>query len=583
VVYRTTLPERGALAGFFGDAKASGADQTHLSNPGGLATDGAGRLFIADTGNNRVLAVREKDGGFVGSFEVPAPNWVGVSQKSGAVFVASSGQLLKFSAPLGRAADAAWAAPKELSRTALPASTAKPGDGFAWCFALDSASEPAVVWAGRNRGEPALFRSTEAGDKLGDFEPAKCRRSRELWNVTVSTDRREVACKDGGEPWGGGKLLIMDEASGKIRSPQLAFLRAGNLHRIGPQGRIYALNNHTNGFYRFDRDGKKLPFPAGTKEGTMAVRPSGTTCWERDFCVDRAGNIYVRQQPAVDAVYHGRHQVDEYDADGKFKRTVINVVTDGSLGPKVDLRGNLYMAECIKPPGVPYPELFKDKLPTAPWHRGNGVQQYTWMYGSIVKFGPQGGSFWYPIIGKSDVYDQTAREKMPKNLSKQPFASDNFGKMIDKPGELEGAEWFRFGCSYLLDMCLGGGNWTCHCTATDFDVDDFGRTFHPDQGRFRVVVLDTAGNEITAFGGYGNQDSCGPDSYVLDPEGKFLRPRKKDDPATLASPLAGPEIALAWNVGLSVSDRYAYLADALNRRVLRARLGYAAEARADVP
>jgi len=583
VVYRTGLPERGPLAAFFGDEKTPGADQAHLANPCGLATDGAGRLFIADAGNNRVVAVREKDRGFLGSFDVPAPAWVGVSQRTGTVYVASAGQLLKFSAPLERAAEAPWTAPKELGRAALPSAPAKSGDGLRWYFALDAESEPAVIWAGRDRGDPALFRCAEAAGKLGDFEPAKCRRSRELWNVTVSQDRREVACKDGGEPWNGGKLLVMNEETGKIRQPQLTFLRAGNLHRIGPNGQIYALNNHTNGLYRFDRDGKRLPFESGTKEGTLPVRPSGTTCWERDFCVDRSGNIYVRQQPAVDAVYHGRHQVDEYGPDGKLKRTVIQVVTDGSLGPKVDLRGNIYMAECIKPPGVPFPELFKGKLPMAAWHRGNGEQQYTWMYGSIAKFGPQGGSFWFPIIGKSDVYDQTAREKMPKGLSKQPFASENFGKMVDKPGELEGAEWFRFGCSYLLDMGLGGGNWTCHCTATDFDVDDFGRVFHPDQGRFRAVVLDTNGNEITSFGGYGNQDSCGPDSYVLDPDGKFLRPRRKDDPPTLVSPLAGPEIAIGWNVGLGVSDRYVYLADALNRRVLRVRLTYELEAQANVP
>ena len=148
---------------------------------------------------------------------------------------------------------------------------------------------------------------------------------------------------------------------------------------------------------------------------------------------------------------------------------------------------------------------------------------------------------------------------------------------------LQGAMWWKPGFSPVGDLGAGGHAGRCHCTGSDFDVDDFGRVFAPDTGRFRVGVLDTNGNEITSFGGYGNQDSCGPDSYVLDPDGKFLRPRRKDDPPTLVSPLAGPEIAIGWNVGLGVSDRYAYLADALNRRVLRVRLAYELEAQANVP
>jgi len=142
--------------------------------------------------------------------------------------------------------------------------------------------------------------------------------------------------------------------------------------------------------------------------------------------------------------------------------------------------------------------------------------------------------------------------------------------------DLQGALWWRYGFAYLLDMA-GRGTDRCHCTATDFDVDDFGRVFYPDQGRFRVEVLDTNGNKILDFGGYGNQDYCGPDSYVPDPEKGVLRPPRKDDPEGLNSPFAEPEIAFNWFVGLAVSDRYIYVADGSNRRVLRCKVGYAAE------
>ena len=128
----------------------------------------------------------------------------------------------------------------------------------------------------------------------------------------------------------------------------------------------------------------------------------------------------------------------------------------------------------------------------------------------------------------------------------------------------------------------GGGN-HCHCTGCDFDVDDFGRSFAPDNGRQRVAVIDTNGNTVLHFGAYGNQDYCGPESYVLDPEGKFLRPRKPGDPKDMVSPFAKPEIAFNFIIGLAVTDRHAYVADCANRRVLRVKLGYAAEETVALP
>jgi len=47
-------------------------------------------------------------------------------------------------------------------------------------------------------------------------------------------------------------------------------------------------------------------------------------------------------------------------------------------------------------------------------------------------------------------------------------------------------------------------------------MDDFGRVFYPDMLRYRVGVLATNGNVIVHFGSYGNADSMGPDSPVID-------------------------------------------------------------------
>ena len=117
----------------------------------------------------------------------------------------------------------------------------------------------------------------------------------------------------------------------------------------------------------------------------------------------------------------------------------------------------------------------------------------------------------------------------------------------------------------------------------NFDVDEFGRVFFPDTYLFQTRVIDTAGNALTAIGGYGNAESMGPDSPVIDPKTGKLRPRAASDPADLNSPFAEPDIALAWLVGVGVTDKYAYFGDSMNRRLLRAKLVYAAEETVAVP
>jgi hypothetical protein len=142
--------------------------------------------------------------------------------------------------------------------------------------------------------------------------------------------------------------------------------------------------------------------------------------------------------------------------------------------------------------------------------------------------------------------------------------------------KVTGAEWVHFGISHLPLFY-------CNCENTRFDVDPFGRVWYPDLGRYRVGVLDTNGNPITTFGSYGNAESCGPDSPVVDPKTGKVRARKADDPKDLVSPFAEPEIAFSYLIGVGATDKYAYMGDSLNRRLLRARLVYAAEETCTVP
>ena len=121
------------------------------------------------------------------------------------------------------------------------------------------------------------------------------------------------------------------------------------------------------------------------------------------------------------------------------------------------------------------------------------------------------------------------------------------------------AQWFYGGVGYCgkgvgKPAAMDGGG--CECRNCRFALDYFARSFVPEVGHSSIAVLDTNGNEILTCGRYGNQDS----------------------PTTGES--AG--IPLGWPLSVVASDTHAYVADTVNRRVVKVRLRYAAEESAEV-
>ncbi len=143
--------------------------------------------------------------------------------------------------------------------------------------------------------------------------------------------------------------------------------------------------------------------------------------------------------------------------------------------------------------------------------------------GSILKFGPQGGK---AIKGKNAVLGYE-------------------GVLKVYPGCGPNSEWAAAG--------------SCVCTKPRFDVDRYGRLFIPNAVTFSVSVRDNAGNEIVRFGHYGNFDAQGPES---------------------AEPK--PEIPLGWPTCAGASDKYIYVGDTLNHRVVRVDKVWGAEQIVDV-
>ncbi len=72
---------------------------------------------------------------------------------------------------------------------------------------------------------------------------------------------------------------------------------------------------------------------------------------------------------------------------------------------------------------------------------------------------------------------------------------------------------------------------------------------------------------IATFGKYGNQDS--PSTSSGQAGGKDATVKK-------------PEIPFAWPLTVAVSDTHAYVADTINRRIVKVKLGYKAEETCEV-
>ena len=120
---------------------------------------------------------------------------------------------------------------------------------------------------------------------------------------------------------------------------------------------------------------------------------------------------------------------------------------------------------------------------------------------------------------------------------------------------VKNAEWFYGGVGY------GGQGGSCTCWHARFQLDYFARSFVPELRRFKIAVLDTNGNLILRLGKYGNVD----DGKPLIPHAGIRNPKS----------IGGDEVALshAAYVGIQ-TDRYLYIHDAGNGRILKVKLGY---------
>lgn len=294
---------------------------------------------------------------------------------------------------------------------------------------------------------------------------------------------------------------------------------------VGPRGDIYTWG--TSGSYegpiaRFSRDLKPAPLTSTGKHtyGYLYGR-AGRGASVCGMAVDLQGRLYAT---------FGTNDchVRVYDADGKlvdYPERQKLIERDGKEVP-VAISGVTGYGGSIRMDNAGNIYLLQAGMP-ADYPSPAGFEKdeaYRNAVGTIYKFPPGGG----------EIQTQNGSVKGVK------------GVVARYPGCGPVSRWRAVGA--------------CACTKPRFDVDGFGRLYIPNGITFSVSVRDNADNEIVRLGSYGNFDCQGPGSKE-----------------------SRPEIPLGWPVTAGASDRFIYVGDCLNHRVVRVDKQFAVESTVKVP
>jgi DNA-binding beta-propeller fold protein YncE len=488
----------------------------------GMAVDAQGRIYVCDRVNQRI-GVYDKSGKYLGGTKVEWPDHVALSPKGEELYVTTRRIVNGYKGvnEIKVVKLSGWKDGKVLAELTLPGKNAP-------SVAVDATAEPAVIWLS-NVGEGKI-------DKSG--------RNMKTGGVTRIEDRGGklvVSGKLGGEPvlpeavvkvwadpfsddivvsngWSG--LTRLDGLTGKkkpfpLRGMELCFGPDRNIYVYGQKGWHELVT-------RFDRSFKPAPFTA-TGKNTTTMDSRGKDVYGRfghGWCnkglhVSPRGRIYVYNMYGW-----AKYFVNVWDASGKAEKH--DRVGAGIVGPidaqggglRVDAAGNIYVGLHGAPAGS---TAASDRRRTK---------------GAIVKFPPGGGGYVKAAKGGNNAAKGIA------------WTGSHVGNFVEK-----GMRAYP-----ILAPQVSRG---CVCKEARFDLDGWGRLYIPNGLDYYVTMVDNAGNRIARFGYYANGDSRGGESAVPD-----------------------PKIPLGWPISVSaaqVDKKRIYVADTLNRRVIRVELEFAAE------
>jgi DNA-binding beta-propeller fold protein YncE len=502
-----------------------------------IATDSQGSVYVCD-GAAGMVRKFDPTGKELAAMAVPGAYRVALGGKSGALYVLS----LAAKTPVLARYVACEAGAK-------PAASLEVAGGTPF-IAVDSSGEKPIIWLATNPNEETqytrLLRIEDAGASFKILEDVTRRDSLAapaVDRIVVDPETDDVYINNG---WAQTSRFdgLTGKYNGAVKDGAPVPVSATEV-AISPAGHVFIVKGPSWGgpWERLTRDLKPAPFAETGKAifGTVFSRYGAGYC-SKGSCVGWDGRLYSLHMLSWCLYY-----VTTFDATGKplegpRGRGIVNEKDDskGNLhagitsaivgqlpmrngGVKVDRQGNIYVGVQMLPPDYPRPAGFEK----------DGA--FAGMAGSVLKFAPQGGGM---IAGKKDNEGRNA--------------ADYEGLLKIYPGLAPFSGW-------NLGTC-------CVCRSPRFELDAYGRLVIPNALTASVRVVDNAGNEICAFGRYGNFDA------------QWAKPGAAGGTPSAAS----PEIPLAWPLCAGASEKKIYVGDLVNRRVVRVDKKFVAEETCEV-
>jgi hypothetical protein len=606
-VFRTPLAKPGTPTVFAGRKRKAGKDDVHFNTPIGVACDAAGNVYVADSMNNRIQVLKP-DGTYLGTLPVKRPILLAVHEKSGAVYVLSFFARRKMKLlRLGGLADPAT----KIEGPEIGCMYSDGGSRMARSplLALDQSGDTPRVWVKHFGSRLVLLE--DRGTAFKELPNGDVNRVEKGWRgwgpwehqaqIAADPVREELYIREGGMSFS-DSMIRVDGRTGRVLdrfgrrnsggSTPLGIEQA----RVSWEGRVYLRTGH-NGIWLTEYNPRTkqpdpLPgsVPTGNAKGSQVFKgkpykgihipANGSVRSFQDVmgialngdlyipCGIRAEDIPLLKKAGLD--YPTRKELYRnpfrgsllkvYSPDGTLKCLSALPGLGPSQGVCVGRDGAVYMALECQPLGVKRPEGMA---------KNANVSGASWA--TVVKFNSRHDT--YPIGRINGRWTKDLGGKPTHRWLRGGFKKEKDGA---GPVRIENVAWDYPGFG------LFKGN-SCNCPKSNMSMDGFERLFVPALHTCTVNVLDANGNIVVRIGGYGNADSRGKDSPVIDPETGELRPRRKDDPQDLESPLATPEIGLAHPNFTAVTDEALYVNDRANYRIVRAVLKYQAEVVLELP
>jgi hypothetical protein len=547
-VIRIPYEEDGPSTLFAGNMEqnAFGADNAHFNGAASVACDRAGRVYVADLGNDRIQ-VFDPSGTYLKTIPTYKPAQVEVHPRTQEIYVFSwpvySRAIREHVIKPSLTRYGPLEDPKKIASYPLPWPEYNGRHNEWWdrpplAFraALDGSTNPPTVWlAGGHLGGQTLpwneFNTRVLREKDGrlevirDFGQAVVRATGrakfpcfnyQMQRLTVNprTGRVFLAEPDSGPANKAYKQLVeFDPETGKPRLVDLPFncedlcfdqdglvyLRTTDVVvRYDPETWVekpwdygQELPSVTCGMY-----GRSAPAVAGLvmpsvppvcfHQGGMAVSPKGHLAVSCAYRTESEGRVEKETLPAYGKAY----QPQLYP--GRLMSST------GACLHVWDERGRPIYQDAVK--GMPQLDGLgidqDDRLyvMATPTRILDGQPYFNRLSGTLMRLDPAKARF----ISNSPRADiplpKGAEPKRPPQITGAQFGA----------GWVEGADWMYGGVG------LAAFNQSqCACWHSRFTLDYFARSFAPEMDRFCVAVLDKNGNLILRIGQYGNEDEQG--------------------------------------------------------------------------